>query len=906
MEDWDETESIFGPRKELLYGFKKDLSDLKDEVVIGQLAELNSRVLARFDAGDRDEWTMRELFWICLDLAKVCHWHGDIDGRDGHFKVLTDLAGVLKDDEPVTGQYARWKDMFYPPVGESEVLDIERRSKAGELRCQELVSQIPALVETGGLNAFLEEKLAWASFRVAKAHLAAGNADGVEALARVYARLTMVRPSMAHSFFLSTVSCVPVGGEPKDWLGELGLWTIEDFREEDFRTSTMPDGSPVSPMMSRWLAKLIVDGFSSSVEALLAKDTDAEGWGAKGPKGRALLPLAYRNALYRLKDAKDWGKLREIMDRYPSGHLQESPSKGHSDVLKWVYFDKKEDATGFAGWFSGFEAVLLRDGASVDWRGAKIPRTADASDWFRKPVENGKGHYPSLGEQMIRLAWKGAKELGWKGGQLDGLLRWFEAMPEDHGSEWLDRDHAQCLFASGNAEGAQGIYYRLLQDLHRQWWFWWEWSEMMEDASAALGMQALSLTLAENEEDGMLGQRRWKFAQNAQAQGATSLSMEVYRRFLQQLKQKAKQPSEEMINWAKGHGESDRHAGPKSLNELALTNLSPWMSSAEDCAMSIEWVKHAGRVELKSEGRVRKMAKLSNGRDIEFLVKAGDLNHSSGQSVWFQCLVVQDSNANSALGTPFRSVRPVMMVPKEPESALFGSREKMVVGYVDQSKGLSLAYCEDGASVKLVGEGGPWKKGDVLEGIVVVDKPSRKKSEEYSRHMLERHNFPPRAICHLECHSPQSSTVAFDAFKTVEMLLVEKGNRWTAVSKSGYRHSLKRLVTNDDGVPLGSLVIAQAILAHRIDRKKNKLTSKFEVFEVVIDTERQGPGLREFEGSPDWTTDRKGNPVGFINEYSESCFIPPFLAEKPDAQSASQWLAHKGERGWVAFSYSPS
>ena len=45
-----------------------------------------------------------------------------------------------------------------------------------------------------------------------------------------------------------------------------------------------------------------------------------------------------------------------------------------------------------------------------------------------------------------------------------------------------------------------------------------------------------------------------------------------------------------------------------------------------------------------------------------------------------------------------------MMVP-EPESAtLFGSREKMVVGYVDESKGLTLAYCEDGASVKLVGK----------------------------------------------------------------------------------------------------------------------------------------------------------------------------------------------------------
>ena len=904
MEDWDETERIFGARKELLYGFKKDLSDLKEEAVIGQLAELNSRVLARFDGGDRDEWTMRELFWIGLDLAKVCHWHGDLDGRDGHFKVLTDLAGALTDDEPITGQYARWKDVFYPPVGESEVLEIERRSKADELGCQELVSRIPALIETGGLNAFLEEKLAWASFRVAKAHLAAGNAEGMEALARAYAQLTMIRPSMAHSFFLSTVSCVPVGREPKDWLGDLGLWTIEDFQDEDFRASSMPDGSPVSPMVSRWLTKLIVDGFSLSVEALLAKDTDAEGWGAKGPKGRALLPLAYRNALYRLKDAKDWGKLREIMNRYPTGHLQESPSKGHSDVLKWVYFDKKEDATGFASWLSGFEAVLLRDDASVDWRGAKIPRTAHASDWFRKPVENGKGHYPSLGEQMIRLAWKGAKELGWKGDQLDGLLRWFEAMPEDHGSEWLDRDHAQCLFASGNAEGAHAIYHRLLQDLHRQWWFWWEWSEMMEDASVALGMQALSLTLAENEEDGMLGQRRWKFAQNAQAQGATLLSIEVYRRFLQQPKQKNRQPTDDMISWAKVHGESDRQAGPKSLNELALTSLSPWMASIDDCAMSVVWLKHAGRVELKGEGRVRKMAKLSNGRDIEFLVKAGELNHSSGQSTWFQCLVVQDSDVNSALGTPFQSVRPVMMVSKEPESALFGSREKMVVGYVDQSKDLALAYCADGASVKLSGDGGPWKKGDVLEGVVVVDKPSRKKSEEYSRHMLERHGFPPRAICHLECHSPQASTVAFDAFKTVEMLLVEKGNRWTAISKSGYRYSLKGLVNNDDDAPLGSLVIAQAMQVHRIDRKKSKLTARFEVFEVVIDAERQGPGLREFEGRPDWTTDRKGNPVGFINEHSESCFIPPYIAEKPDAQSASQWLAHKGERGWVAFSYS--
>ena len=112
------------------------------------------------------------------------------------------------------------------------------------------------------------------------------------------------------------------------------------------------------------------------------------------------------------------------------------------------------------------------------------------------------------------------------------------------------------------------------------------------------------------------------------------------------------------------------------------------------------------------------------------------------------------------------------------------------------------------------------------------------------------------------------------------------------------------LVKNDGDPPLGSLVVAQVILAHRIDRKKKKLTSRFEVFEVVIDAERQGPGLREFEGRPDWTTDRKGNPVGFINEYSESCFIPPYLAEKPDAQSASQWLAHKGDRGWVAFSYS--
>ena len=424
---------------------------------------------------------------------------------------------------------------------------------------------------------------------------------------------------------------------------------------------------------------------------------------------------------------------------------------------------------------------------------------------------------------------------------------------------------------------------------------------MMEDVSVALGMQALSLILAENEEDGILGQRRWKFAQNAQAHGATSLSMEVYRRFLQQLKQKAKQPSEEMISWAKVHGESDLQGGPQSLNELALMKLSTWMSSVEDCAMSVEWVKHAGRVELKGEGRVRKMAKLSNGRDIEFLVKTVELNLSSGQSTWFQCLVVQDSDVNSALGTPFRSVRPLMMVSKEPESALFGSREKMVVGYVDQSKDLALAYCADGASVKLSGDGGPWKKGDVLEGVVVVDKPSRKKSEEYSRHMLEQHGFPPRAICHLECHSPQSSTDAFDAFKTVEMLLVEKGNRWTAISKSGYRHSLEGIVKKDVNAPLGSLVIAQAMEVHRIDRKKNKLTARLEVFEVVIDAERQGPGLREFEGRPDWTTDRKGNPVGFLNEYSESCFIPPYIAKKPDAQSASQWLAHKGDRGWVAF-----
>ena len=847
---------------------------------------------------------MREVFWVGLDIAKVCHWTDDIEQRDHHFGVLGGLASALQHDEPIVGQYQRWRGVFHPPVGESEVLGFECRSKEGSLDWSELVSRMPDLVDNGGLNAFLQEKLAWASFRVAKAHLAAGNADGMEALATAYARLSMVRPSMAHSFFLSTVSCIPVGREPKEWLGELGLWTIEDFRDEDFRSSSMPDGSPVSPMVSRWLGKLIVDGFSSSVEALLSKDNDAEGWGAKGPKGRALLPVANRNALYRLKDVKDWGKLREIMDRYPSGHLQESPSKEHSDVLKWVFFDKKEDASGWALWLTGFEVVLLRDDASVDWLGLTNARSEGGSDWFRKSVENGKGHYPSLGEQMIRLAWKGAKELGWKGDQLAALLRWFEAMPDDHGSEWLDRDHAQCLFASGNAEGAHSIYHRLLQDLHRQWWFWWEWSEMMEDVSVALGMQALSLTLAENEEDGMLGQRRWKFAQNAQVQGATSLSIEVYGCFLQQLKQKNRHPTEEMISWAKAHGESDRQAGPRSLNELALTKLSPWMASIEDCTMSVEWLKHAGRVELKGEGRARKMAKLSNGRDIEFLVKAGELNHSSGQSNWFQCFVLEDSKANSALGTPFRSVRPVMMVPKEPESALFGSREKMVVGYVDESKGLTLAYCEDGASVKLVGEGGPWKKGDVLEGIVVVDKPSRKKSEEYSRHRLERHGFPPRAICHLECHSPQSSTVAFDAFKTVEMSLVEKGNRWTVVSKSGYRYSLKGLVKNYGDAPLGSLVVAQAILARRIDRKKHKLTSRFEVFEVVIDAERQGPGLREFEGRPDWTTDRKGNPVGFINEYSESCFIPPYMAEKPDVQSASQWLAHKGERGWVAFSFS--
>ena len=180
-----------------------------------------------------------------------------------------------------------------------------------------------ALVETGGLNASLEEKLATqASFRVAKAHLAAGNEDGMEALSGSYAQLIMVRPSAGTDFFLSTVSCVPVGREPKIGLESWGWQTIEDFREEDFSASTMPDGSPVSPMVSRWLTKLIVDGFSLSVEALLAKDKDADGWGAKGPKGRALLPSAYRNALYRVKDAKDWGKLREIISRYPTGHLQ--------------------------------------------------------------------------------------------------------------------------------------------------------------------------------------------------------------------------------------------------------------------------------------------------------------------------------------------------------------------------------------------------------------------------------------------------------------------------------------------------------------------------------------------------------------------------------------------------------
>jgi hypothetical protein len=100
------------------------------------------------------------------------------------------------------------------------------------------------------------------------------------------------------------------------------------------------------------------------------------------------------------------------------------------------------------------------------------------------------------------------------------------------------------------------------------------------------------------------------------------------------------------------------------------------------------------------------------------------------------------------------------------------------------------------------------------------------------------------------------------------------------------------------------MVIAKAILLHRIDWKKSELTSRFELFEVTFDAARRGPGLREFQGHPDWTTDRKGNPVGFINEYSDSCFIPPYIAEKPDAQAASQWLAHKGDRGWVAFSYS--
>lgn len=916
MEDWDETERIFGPRKELLYGFKKDLSDLKDEAVIGQLAELNSRVLARFDAGDRDEWTMRELFWIGLDLAKVCHWHGDADGRDGHFKVLTDLVGALKDDEPITGQYARWKDVFYPPVGESKVLDIERRSKAGELRCQELVLQIPVLVETGGLNAFLEEKLAWASFRVAKAHLAAGNADGVEALARVYARLTMVRPSMAHSFFLSTVSCVPVGREPKNWLGELGLWTIEDFREEDFRTSTMPDGSPVSPMVSRWLAKLIVEGFSSSVEALLAKDIDAEGWGAKGPKGRALLPSAYRNALYRVKDAKDWGRLRDIIAHYPNGHLQESASKEHSDVLKWVYFDKKEDPTGFAGWLSGFEAVLLRDDGSVGgWTSASPssvrrksrrprPRTEEGSDWFRKPVESGKSYYPSFAEQAIRHAWKGAKELGWKDDQLTGLLRWFEAMPENHGSEWLDRDHAQCLFASGNAKGAHAIYHRLLQDLHRQWWFWWEWSEMMEDASIALGMQALSLALAENEEDGMLGQRRWKFAQNAHAQGASSLSIEVYRRFLQQLKKRNRQPTEEMSNWERAHAGVDEQGGPQSLNELAFMRIAPWVASKEECAMSIEWVRHAGQVELKSENRTRKMAKLSNGRDIEFLIKAVELSRFSGQPKWFHSLVVPDTGATPSMVSPFKPVRPVILVPKAPESDSFGSREQMVVGYVDRESGLTLAYCNDGVSVKLVGSCGPWRKGDVVEGIVVAEKPNSERTKAFSRHQFDEQGSPRRTICRLECDSPEQSNDEFNGFKTIEMALIEKGNRWTARSEAGHRSSLRGLVKDGSDAPLGSMVIAKVIQVHRIDWKQNKLMTRFEVFDLTIDSTRRGPGLREFQGHPNWTTDINGKPIGFINESLDSCFIPPRIAEKPDAQSASQWLAHKGERGWVAFSFS--
>ena len=82
MWDRDEVERIFNRRKEILADYNKDLSDLKDESVLQQLKLLYREASTRLDSGARDDWTMREVFWVGLDLAKVCHWHGDSDGRE--------------------------------------------------------------------------------------------------------------------------------------------------------------------------------------------------------------------------------------------------------------------------------------------------------------------------------------------------------------------------------------------------------------------------------------------------------------------------------------------------------------------------------------------------------------------------------------------------------------------------------------------------------------------------------------------------------------------------------------------------------------------------------------------------------------------------------------------------------
>lgn len=452
----------------------------------GRLEEAHGQALAWINAAPTSKWAAKALLWVLRDMAKAAIEHGDTQRASQALNQAQALLPKVEDEDGLAARaLGAVKLELWPQA--AAVRQAAEKSKKEETTDPAVpYATVRDIAAKSQLPEGLHEDWGWIIFRYLSKDLdKLSSRDAREALA-AYVQLHNRRPSRLHTLMLGIAVRVADAHPEFKMLEFVKLWGVENFSDEDFASSTKPDGSSRRPLAVRVAERCFATG--SRLEEVTSL---FEPFGKMTEEDiRVAYSRATSGALYVARhDAK---QVEQLLRHYLDD-VAGLPMAGehHSSILRTALFLYKDNPAPIVSLLPkwGFGNFMPADWELVDKDGHRLP---------------------SLAQRAITLYCKAAEQAHreWADGFEQLLIEAIKHYPAD---VFNKRNYARHLFATGRKQQALAAYRKLLLQ-RADYYLWHDLAGMLPSEELKKSALCKALLSARRGQEQFLGAMRLELA----------------------------------------------------------------------------------------------------------------------------------------------------------------------------------------------------------------------------------------------------------------------------------------------------------------------------------------------------------------------------------------------------------